>query len=86
MTEQVRPRPMRHRVHLPTEGDQLELALAGPGLAWREPWGGRSPRGLTKQAQVIRLEPLPAGALPGDAFCCQGSTCSNCSLQLELPL
>ena len=44
-------------------GEQLELELAGPGLVWREPWEGKSPRALTRAAETFSLRALPAGGL-----------------------
>jgi len=51
-------------------GDQLELELAGAGRVWREPWGGRNPRGLTKSAEMFSLRAPPAGGLHADASVC----------------
>ena len=43
--------------------EQLDLELAGPGLAWREPWGGRSARVLTRSFKLFTLSALPPGGL-----------------------
>ena len=56
----------------PRVGDQLEFELAGLGRMWREPWSGRSPRGLTKVAQKFSLRALPAGGLLQDAASLHG--------------
>ena len=63
----------------PRVGDQLELDLAGPGRAWIEPWGGVSPRLLTKMAKMIRVDPLPAPGLR-ELF----AACMADSTQLDL--
>ncbi len=48
------------------EGDQLELELAGPGLAWREPWGGVAPRVLTRTFVKFSLGAhTPGGSATG---------------------
>ncbi len=46
---------------LPHVGEQLSLELAGPGRSWLEPWGGKSPRGLTKAFERFSLRASPAG-------------------------
>ncbi len=51
-------------------GEQLELELGGPGLLWREPWDGKSVRGLTKAAKMFSLGAPPAGGLRGDDCSC----------------
>ncbi len=63
-------------------GAQLELELAGPGLAWREPWGGVSPRGLIKMAQSVSLGAYPTRGLR-DVITCPDQEQSS-SFQLEL--
>ena len=45
---------------------QLELELAGPGLAWREPWEGQSPRALTQAAQKFSVGAHATGPLHVD--------------------
>ena len=47
----------------PRVGDQWELGLAGGGRAWSEPWGGRSPRELTRISMSRTLRELPPGGL-----------------------
>ena len=46
---------------------QLELELAGPGLAWREPWEGQSPRELTRAAQTFSVGAPATGPLRANA-------------------
>ena len=71
----------------PHVGDQLELELAGPGRAWLEPWGGLSPRVLTRTFKIFRLEATP----PGGSTCSVGSEGpptqfkGSSVVQLELP-
>ncbi len=48
-------------------GEQLELELLGVGRAWREPWGGRSPRGLTKAVETFSVSRIPPGGPRPDA-------------------
>ncbi len=68
---------MKHRpLHI---GEQLELKLSGIGLAWREPWEGRSPRELTKVAALIRLRPRPPGGSAG--ICSTGDVHNGEELQ-----
>ena len=45
----------------PRIGDQLELDLCGAGRPWLEPWGGRSPRVLTKTFEMFKLSAIPPG-------------------------
>ncbi len=66
----------------PRVGAQLELELAGPGLAWREPWGGVSPRGLTKMAQTVSLGAYPTRGLR-DVITCSDQEWRS-SVQLDL--
>ena len=49
----------------PRVGDQLELVLDDARL--RIPWGGRSPRSLTKCGKLFILGELPTGGLIRDA-------------------
>ena len=51
----------------PTDDEQLELELDDARL--RIPWGGRSPRSLTKCGKLFSLQALPTGGLNrGDAL------------------
>ncbi len=67
-------------------GEQLELELAGPGRAWREPWEGKSPRVLTRTFKTFSLRALPAGGLPGDeALAAWKTKQEELRMQLLLP-
>ena len=52
------------RTYAPRDGDQFELELSGPGRAYYEPWGGKSPRVLTRVAKAVSLGAHPPGGLP----------------------
>ncbi len=70
----------------PRVGDQLELELAGPGRAWYEPWGGRSPRVLTKAVNSFSLGALPLAGLRGnDLLAGLHEDNASADIQLELP-
>ncbi len=49
---------MRKASDLPRDGDQLFLPLGQ-----EEPWGGRSPRALTRARSALYLRPEPPGAM-----------------------
>jgi len=67
-------------------GEQLELELFGPGLPFREPWGGRSPRELTRAYILFSLRALPPGGVMEDAIAGGKVIVENCpSEQLGFP-
>jgi len=72
-------------VQLPHVSEQLELELAGPGRAWYEPWGGKSPRGLTKAAKRVSLVALPARGLREYEYRRPEREYLQLELQLEAP-
>jgi len=76
---------MRRVILPPRVGGQLELWPVDPGHnVLNEPWGGRSPRDLTKGAKVVSLEALPPGGLrQGDNF--GGPPAQLQRLRLEQP-
>ena len=51
----------RRGVVLPSDSEQLELELKDARL--RIPWGGRSPRSLTRCGKLFILAEIPAGGL-----------------------
>ena len=51
--------------HSPTKSDQLDLWPVDTGRAGRVPWGGVSPRTLTKAFNSFSLGALPPGGLRG---------------------
>jgi len=67
----------------PRVGDQLELGLAGPGRAWLEPWGGASPRVLTRTFKKFSLRAPPTGGLRDNDRVLHGYE-EELPLQLEL--
>ncbi len=70
---------------IPRVGEQLELELAGPGRAWREPWWGMNPRVLTRAFQTFSLGAPPAGGLHADASVICTEINQEQRLQLLLP-
>jgi len=66
-------------------GEQLELELAGPGRAWREPWEGKSPRVLTKTFERFSLGAPPTGGLHADDTLCTGLEEQQLEFELLFP-
>jgi len=58
-------RQLAEPVVIPSDGDQLELELDDVRL--RIPWGGRSPRELTRCGKLFILSELPTGGPNLDA-------------------
>ncbi len=53
----------------PRVGDQLGLELVDPAKGRSEPWGGRSPRSLTRAFEMFSLGAHPARVLRGVKTC-----------------